>query len=336
MIYNTQEIENFALPMLIGRNWRRLAKQFALEQPNRQKAEQVYFNTLAVCVVHDYLQWMGISTELNAGYSWNPIARLGSDVADLQVTGLGVLECRPIREDRQICRIPQEVWGDRIGYVVVQIEDSVKAANILGFINSIESEYIPINQLQPLETLLTTLSALRLSNNTEINDAEINDTAIQDTACRVPTGNNLVNFSEWLQGIFGENWQDLAAIFNNQNIAYNFRNSPQDKEVDIERAKLIDLQMQFGSQTVVLLVAIAPESDNMAVRVRLYPPDGEIYLPPNLRLALLSIEGDILQEVRSRRQDNYIQLSRFTGETGERFSIQVALENAMIVENFEI
>lgn len=137
MIYNTQEIENFALPMLIGRNWRRLAKQFALAQPNRQKAEQVYFNTLAVCVVHDYLQWMGISTKLNAGDSWNPIARLASDVADLQVTGLGVLECRPIRENQQICRIPQEVWGDRIGYVMVQIEDSVKAANILGFINSI-------------------------------------------------------------------------------------------------------------------------------------------------------------------------------------------------------
>lgn len=317
---NTQEIEKFFLPMLIGRNWRRIAKQFALEQPNRQKAEQVFFNTLAVCVVHDYLQWMGISTELNAGYSWNPIARLGSDVADLQVTGLGVIECRPIRENQEVCQIPPDVWGDRIGYVVVQIEDSLKAANILGFINRIESEYIPLSQLQPVETLLTTLSALRLSQ----------DMAIQDM------GNNLVKFSQWWQGIFGEDWQDLAAIFGSQNIAYNFRTSPQDKKEEIERAKLIDLQMQLGSQTVVLLVALTPESDNIAVRVRLYPPDGEIYLPPNLRLALLSTSGDILQEVRSRRQDNYIQLARFTGETGERFSIQVALENATIVENFEI
>ncbi|MEO0133079.1 MAG: DUF1822 family protein [candidate division WOR-3 bacterium] len=73
-----------------------------------------------------------------------------------QATGLGVLECRPIRENQQICRIPQEVWGARIGYVVVQIEDSVKAAKILVFINSIEAEYIPLNQLQPVETLLTT------------------------------------------------------------------------------------------------------------------------------------------------------------------------------------
>lgn len=86
----------------------------------------------------------------------------------------------------------------------------------------------------------------------------------------------------------------------------------------------------------VLLVALTPEADNIAVRVRLYPPDGEIYLPPNLRLALLSPEGDILGEVRSRRQDNYIQLPRFTGEVGERFSIQVALETATIVETFVI
>jgi hypothetical protein len=322
MTNNTQEIENFFLPMLIGRNWRRIAKQFALEQPNRQKAEQVFFNTLAVCVVHDYLQWMGISTEINAGYSWNTIARLGSDVADLQVTGLGVLECRPIRENQQICRIPPEVWGDRIGYVVVQIEDSLKAANILGFINRIESEYIPLSQLQPVETLLTTLSALR-------RNAIASSTASSTTS--------YTNFlSQWWQGIFGEDWQDLAAIFGSQNIAYNFRASPQDKKEEIERAKLIDLQMQLGSQMVVLLVALTPESDNIAVRVRLYPPDGEIYLPSNLRLALLSTSGDILQEVRSRRQDNYIQLARFTGEKGERFSIQVALENATIAENFEI
>jgi hypothetical protein len=322
MTNNTQKIENFALPMLIGRNWRSLAKQFALEQPNRQKAEQVFFNTLAVCVVHDYLQWMGISTELNAGYSWNPIARLGSDVADLQVTGLGVLECRPIRENQQICRIAPDVWADRIGYVVVQIEDSLKAANILGFINSIESEYIPLSQLQPVETLLTTLSALR------------RNAIASSTASSTASYTNFL--SQWWQGIFGEDWQDLAAIFGSQNIAYNFRASPQDKKEEIERAKLIDLQMQLGSQMVVLLVALTPESDNIAVRVRLYPPDGEIYLPQNLRLALLSTSGDILQEVRSRRQDNYIQLARFTGETGERFSIQVALENATIVENFEI
>ncbi|MDT9187623.1 MAG: DUF1822 family protein [Limnospira sp. PMC 894.15] len=310
MANHTQQIENSALPMLIGINSRRLAQQFAREQPNRQKAEQVYFNTLAICVVRNYLEWMGIATQVNAGDSWNPITRLASDVADLQVTGLGILECRPIRENQQICRIPPEVWGDRIGYVVVEIEDSLKAANILGFMNNIDRPEIPRSQLQPIEALLITLSGLRRQN--------------------------LVNLSQWCQGIFEETWQDLGAIFSTQNIAYNFRNSPPDSQAEIEKAKLIDLQMQLGSQMVVLLVALTPEFDTMAVRVRLYPPDGEIYLPHNLRLALLSDQADTLEEVRSRRHDNYIQLPRFSGEIGERFSIQVALENAMIIENFQI
>lgn len=315
------EIENFAIPMLIGRTSRRLAKQFALEQPNRQKAEQVYFNTLAVCVVNDYLQWMGIATELNAAESWNAIARLGSDVADLPLTGLGRIECRAMRERDRTCRIPPEVWSDRIGYVVVQIQDSLKEANILGFINSSDRQQFPLSELQPIESLLTTVAALRESVS---------------SVNAIASSTAFVRLSQWFQGSFAEAWQSFEVIFGTENLAYNFRNSPREGDGGVERAKLIDLEMQFDTQVVVLLVAIAPEPDRIAVRVRLYPPDGEIYLPPNLRLALLSPEGDILEEVRSRRQDNYIQLPRFTGEAGERFSIQVALENAIIIEHFEI
>ncbi|MCT7958974.1 DUF1822 family protein [Laspinema palackyanum] len=312
---------NLTIPMLIARTSRRLAKQFALEQPNRQKAEQVYFNTLAVCVVKDYLEWMGIATEVSAAESWNAIARLGSNVADLPVTGLGRIECRPMREHEPTCHIPREVWCDRLGYVVVEIQDSLKEATILGFINRIDSQQFALNQLQPIETLLTTLAELRLgvsSNN-----------AIASNSPRVL-------LSQWLQGSFAESWQSFAAIFGEETLAYHFRNSPREGDGGVERAKLIDLEIQFATQVVVLLVALTPEGDRIAVRVRLYPPDGETYLPQNLRLALLSPEGDVLQEVRSRRQDNYIQLPRFTGEPGERFSIQVALENATIVEHFEI
>lgn len=315
------ELENLTIPMLIGRTSRRFAKQFALEQPNRQKAEEVYFNTLAVCVVKDYLEWMGIATEVSAADSWNAIARLGSNVADLPVTGLGRLECRPMREHESSCHIPREVWCDRIGYVVVQIQDSLKEANIVGFINSIERQELPRSQLQPIETLLTTLAELRLG--------------VSSTHA-IASNSPMEFLSQWLQGSFAESWQSFQAIFGEETLAYHFRNSPREGNGEVERAKLIDLEMQFATQVVVLLVALTPEGDRIAVRVRLYPPDGEIYLPQNLRLALLSSEGDVLQEVRSRRQDNYIQLPRFTGEPGEQFSIQVALENATIIEQFEI
>lgn len=308
--------------MLIGGEARRKAKQLARKQPTREKAEQVYFNILAVWVVNNYLQWMGIPTELKAGDSWNPIACLGSDVADLPLTGLGRLECRPMGEHQQTCRIPPEVWCDRIGYVVVQIEDSLTEANILGFIPRVDRQQLSPSELQPLEDLLTTVEALRHRDT--------------PAAKAIASPDNFLRLSEWLQGIFAQNWQSTQTIFSDRPLAYNFRNSPREGDAEVERAKLIDLEMQFGNQSLVLLVALTPEPDGVAVRVRLYPPDGETYLPPNFKLALLSPSGEILQEVRSRRQDNYIPLPRFRGERGERFSIQVALENASIVERFEI
>jgi hypothetical protein len=320
MIYNTQRFDNFAVPMLIDRDSRRIAKQFALQQPHRQKAEQVYLNTLAVCVVNDYLQWLGIATERESSDSWNKISRLVSDVADLKLTGLGYLECRPIRANYPTCHIPAEVWQNRLGYAVVQIEDSLKEASILGFLNRVDRQEISLSQLQPIEALLTTIEQVRLRLSQPQNAI-----ALFSTPARL---------SEWLQGIFTQSWQSLEAIFGNQNIAHNFRNVPD--EEGVERAKLIDLEMQFGMQIVVLLVALTPEADSVSIRVRLYPPDGEIYLPHHLKLSLLSADGTCLEEVRSRRHDNYIQLPRFSGEIGEHFSIQVSLENAVIVEDFEI
>jgi hypothetical protein len=133
MSYNTNEMEDFALPLPITRMARRTAEEFANRQPTPQKAEQVRLNTLAVCVVNDYLQMMGIPTDLSVGDSWNPVVLLGADVADLEVTGVGRLECRPVRMHQQTCHIPPEVLSDRIGYVVVQIDESSLEATVLGF-----------------------------------------------------------------------------------------------------------------------------------------------------------------------------------------------------------
>jgi hypothetical protein len=44
--------------------------------------------------------------------------------------------------------------------------------------------------------------------------------------------------------------------------------------------------------------------------------------------------GETLQEVRSRSQDNYIQLKQFRGLAGECFNIQVAFGDASVTEKF--
>lgn len=72
----------------------------------------------------------------------------------------------------------------------------------------------------------------------------------------------------------------------------------------------------------------------IGLRVQLHPANGETYLIPNLRLILLSHTGTILQEVTSRCHDHYIQLKKFKSSPGISFSIQVALDDVSIKEDF--
>ena len=127
-----------------------------------------------------------------------------------------------------------------------------------------------------------------------------------------------------MEDILGLNNQQLALV----------RSKTQFKP-DTKRAKLIDLGMQLGEQAVVLPIAVTLNGDKTVnVLVQVYPGQEQTYLPSNLKLMMLSETGETLQEVCSRDQDNYIQLRHFKGQAGDRFSIQVALGNVSVTEDF--
>jgi hypothetical protein len=126
--------------------------------------------------------------------SWNPIARLCADVADLEVTGIGRLECRPLKLHEQTCYIPPEVWSDRIGYVVVQIDESSLSATVLGFTQTANTEEVSINQLRPVEDLIDRLN-------------QPMPTAAAPTPAMA--GKSRVNLSQWMANAFETGWQTL-------------------------------------------------------------------------------------------------------------------------------
>lgn len=145
------------------------------------------------------------------------------------------------------------------------------------------------------------------------------------------------NLSLWLQNIFEAGWQSFDQLLEieSKKLAYQFRNNSTLHEFPIKTAKLIDLGMELKGIAVILLVGITLETEKkVAIRVQLHPADSETYLPPYLKLSLLSEEEAILQEVQSRSHDNYIQLKRFKSPPGKSFSIQLSLGNANIKENF--
>lgn len=242
---STYQLDDFALTLPISQGARIIAQQFANQQPNHEKAEQVRLNTLAVWVVNDYLEMMDIPTDLQASDSWNPIMRLCGNVADLEVPSVGRLECRPVQLHQQICSIPPETWEERVGYLVVEFDESLQEARLLGFIPSVATETLPLEQLQPLEAFIDHLGQLRQSPLT-----------------------SLVNLSQWFTGIFETGWQTIESLWNLPELrpAYAFRshetlelNALNRPESIIKRAKLIDLGIQILNQTVMLIVEINPE-----------------------------------------------------------------------------
>ncbi|MBD2438442.1 DUF1822 family protein [Nostoc sp. FACHB-110] len=143
-----------------------------------------------------------------------------------------------------------------------------------------------------------------------------------------------INLSQWLEHIFDEAWEAIETIIEpDVSLAFSLRNV--DKM--IRRGKLIDIELQLGSKNLALLVNISKDSeDKLRVLIQLHPTGKQKFLPPNIKLSLLSEVGTLLYEVSARNQDNYIQLKPFKGEQGKYFSIEVSIDNIKIKEDFQL
>lgn len=293
-------------------------------------------NTLAVCAVNDYLQMMGIACDLKASDSWNPVVCLFDDVADLEVVGLGRLECRAIAPSQSSCYIPPEVWADRIGYVVVQLDELHSQAIMLGFAKQVTRKHLEIDSLLPLEDLLAHLSLPLCAA-----EASASGTLSQLIMPAVDLG-TAVNLSQWLQNVFDSSWQTVESLLNPA-LALGFRKANDSNKTDSEyldphvrRAKLIDLGMQLAGNSIALVVELRPESERKtSILLQVHPTGSQIFLPPLLQMIVLDETEAVFLEAKARRADNYIQL-QFSGTTKERFSVKLALGEVSITENFTI
>lgn len=360
--------EQLMISIPINQSDRNQANKFAQEQSNPEKAKQVYHNTLAVLVTNNYLQMLDVTTALQQSYCWNTIARLSTNIADLNLPEKGHLECRSILtggDDNCYAFIPQDVWNNRIGYVVVQLDEDYKQGNLLGFVPQVNSTMLNINKLQSLDNLFELLHS--------------NQTVIQ--------------LNRWLENAIDTGWKNIEEIIDKQTInplfvfadispkvansekmedvvaqLYSSQDEIKKVDSDSEKAlihllknthneeirwkaaellweinpqnpaggirKAIDLGIHFHKNAVALMVAILPKPDeSLAILIRVYPGSNKNHLPPGLQLSGLDAEGNSFFTVQSRNKDNYIQF-KFTAELGDKFNIQVALGDANITERF--
>ncbi|MEA5571104.1 DUF1822 family protein [Calothrix sp. UHCC 0171] len=111
---------------------------------------------------------------------------------------------------------------------------------------------------------------------------------------------------------------------------------PENPAAGIQRVRLIDLGMEIAGKTVALAVGLLQKFEgDVSVLLQVYPTANDDYLPADLKLRLQDDSGNILREITARRADVYMQL-KFSCEVGERFSVQVSLNNAHFSEYFVI
>jgi len=101
----------------------------------------------------------------------------------------------------------------------------------------------------------------------------------------------------------------------------------------VKRGKILELE-RAGEQ-VALCVGIKPDTEaEMNILVEVYPTGNQTYLPPELQVMVLDDSGISVMEAQARTTKN-IQFE-FIGETGENFSVKLALGDFSITETFVI
>ena len=342
-----------------------LAQQFAQQQPNSKKAEQVYCNTLAVWLANEYLQLMGVETDLTGSDSWNPVVRMWADVADLKLASGDRIECRPVlatnRDRAERCSVPPEVREDRLGYLAIAVNVEAKEGRFLGYSPTAAGGDLSLSDLQPLETLLEAVAgqlntaAQPATHLSQWLQGQVEagwqrmETAVDNVTASAASNipQNLNRWFEDLGEVLEAGWQSVDSLFGPPpQSAVQFR-SPARPAIappsqldpstlpqgEVRRAKLLDFGVLLGDSAIALVIVLSRQPDGrLNVQVQVHP-FGE-YLPPELELALVSETGETLQTVTSRSQDLWMQLPAFKVPSDSYFSLRVRLGEVSFSETF--
>jgi hypothetical protein len=305
-------VKNTMFTMPVTFKQRQIAEQFQVQHSQPDRKLQIYRNTLAILAVHYYCQCLEIPADLENSESWNPVMQSLGDIADLLLPGIGKLECRPVESNSTIVKIPAEVWGDRIGYLAVQFNQTLSQAKIVGFLETVNAEKISLSQWQPLDDFVNHIDRLQQTS----------------------LSNRVTCLNRWLQGVFETGWESIEAIeilLQPQfKLGFNFRYDAID-EPQIRRAKL--LKLEHTHQQFALFVGLTPVSNNtINVVVELYLVGGEAVLPQDLQLMVLDHTEKPLMQSEANRSEK-LQF-KFSGELGEAFSLKLVVGEVSITEAF--
>jgi hypothetical protein len=138
----------------------------------------------------------------------------------------------------------------------------------------------------------------------------------------------MVQLRDWLEHHFEEGWQGIQQVINPQLIG-SFMGA------QVKRAKLIDLGLNLSGHQLALMISVGEAEQGVSVQASVYPAGEALSLPPHLKLAILTETGTVFKEITSRSDDEFIQY-KFDAEMGDQFSVRVNLDEAIVMEQFQV
>lgn len=202
-------LQDLAIPFPITASFRHQARAYAAQYfiPNIQ--QRIYLHTLAVFVADAYFQILGFETNLNRPERWDVIKRLWSEANELELLGLGNLECCVIAREQEKIILPFDIVSNNIGYLFIEIADSEKEAVLMGFLPAFDTKHeeLQITDLQSMDDLIDSLSEKETSLLVET--AEIDEISLEFTEKKITYLRN------WLNNIYEGDWQPATRDLRN-------------------------------------------------------------------------------------------------------------------------
>lgn len=303
---------SLSFPIPLTAKAHQIARQRSDSQLSPKRSKRVYLNSLAVYATHFYLNCMEIEAD---GFFEGDVSMPSiEEFSTLEIAGIGKLECCPILSGDRTVRIPEETWGDRIGYITIQFNESLTTAHVLGFLKTTTIETVSLDQLESLETFLTYIDKLeqaRYSQN-----------------IREP-----VKLSQWWYDNFEVSWEALPQLawrFPQTQLAWRSPVRTRNSRPPVTRAKVLDLKTNDRVALVIELQSI--NHSEIEIWIEVYPLQPNFYLPDNLKLSVLDDKGAEVIQAEARTTEN-IQIN-FIADPGELFGVRVALEEVSLTESF--
>ena len=329
------------LPVPIGRDALRFAKQFATEQATPEKGKQVYLNTLAVVAVRDYLRWLSIPTAIERGDCWHPAKRAMFNVADLVLPPLGKLECLPILpQEKDFLEIPPESADNRLGYVAVRFGEELKQVELLGFVSAQEIAYppepVPLAKLNPIDDLIDTIDWHRKWANLwqHLSQPEWQPVELLLAPSRRSLGISTRSARNFRTKQSLESGPSRGEVGEGERA--DSVKKPRPLAQSFSRGKVIEWENDNLNIVLLLTVKIGEDStEEIDVKIRLYPHEENTYLPEGLEVSVVDESGVVCMKTQAREQDGWIELE-LGCEPQEQFSLQIILNGNKAVENFKI